>query len=453
MSRREKRRSLDESVAALAATEDTADALVPLDQVTVVGRIHSPVNIEGSDQDSGSEGGFPATQAVDYNFEETQDPTGIASSQDSESDNDSCEIVNHSPEAGTLVATDIDAQANRDAWMRQAMAIPIPDLLRWIEQNSDFVVSEAVQETKRLRISLSSSAFIPDLDRPEPFLGLNSSPALVHGFNAVLNSWEKHKPKPIRELIGKYVVPRDMFNVNMGTYRVTDEAITGDALKYPQEIPPFITLMKPNYSATVREEDLKRFEENARRSLLILSSLDTTLSALIRVYPDSESPDTSFMRALFRTSQGLSALSELASASLHQAVIHRRDSSINARLFNKQKPVYMSEDHISALRNGPILGEEYLFHPDILHRLQQERLSSNTERLQQAMMTKLVHDSKTPPVKRTWSQESASVSGSAVTVRQSGQKPKRPKTQSKAPATVSSPQFPSGQAGQGNSNR
>ena len=99
-------------------------------------------------------------------------------------------------------------------------------------QNSDFVVSEAVQETNRLRISLSSSAFIPDLDRPEPFLGLNTSPALLHGFNALLDSWEKHKPKPIRELIGKYVVPKDLFNVNMGTYRVTDAAITSDALKY-----------------------------------------------------------------------------------------------------------------------------------------------------------------------------------------------------------------------------
>ena len=54
------------------------------------------------------------------------------------------------------------------------------------------------------------------------------------------------------------------------------------------------------------------------------------------------------------------------------------------------------------------------------------------------MMSKLVHDSN-PPVKRTWSQESASVAGSAVTGRQSGQKAKRPKTQPKAPATVSSP--------------
>ena len=116
---------------------------------------------------------------------------------------------------------------------------------------------------------------------------------LVHGLNALLDSWEKHKPKPIRKLIGKYVVPKDLFNVNMGTYRVTDAVIASDALKYPQDIPPFITLMKPNYSATVRKEDLKRFEENSRRSLLILSSLDATLLALIRAYPGSKSPDTS----------------------------------------------------------------------------------------------------------------------------------------------------------------
>ena len=93
-------------MATMVTTDEAADTLVPLEQVTVVGRIHSLQNLEGSDQDSGSETFFSATQAVDYNLEDTQDPTGIVSLQESESDNDSCEIIDQSQGEETMVATD-----------------------------------------------------------------------------------------------------------------------------------------------------------------------------------------------------------------------------------------------------------------------------------------------------------------------------------------------------------
>ena len=50
----------------------------------------------------------------------------------------------------------------------------------------------------------------------------------------------------------------------------------------------------------------------------------------------------------------------------------------------------MTDKYISVLRNGIMLGEEYLFRPKVLLLVQQERQSSNIERLQQAMMSKLV---------------------------------------------------------------
>ena len=64
------------------------------------------------------------------------------------------------------------------------MRLEIPDLLDWIGQNKDFSVQSVSTDVRKLRLSLSSSKFVPEFDKPTPFVGLSTSAGLAEGFEA-----------------------------------------------------------------------------------------------------------------------------------------------------------------------------------------------------------------------------------------------------------------------------
>ena len=132
-----------------------------------------------------------------------------------------------------------------------------------------------------------------------------------------------------------------------------------------------------------------RFEEQARKSLLVLSNLDVTVTALTRTYPEQSEPDPLLMRALYRCIQGLQVLTDLTSATLHQAVTRRKDTSINGKLNNQKHPVAVSEEHLAQLRNGPLLGTRDLFDPDLVRRIQAERATKKSDDLQAVALNRL----------------------------------------------------------------
>ena len=75
------------------------------------------------------------------------------------------------------------------------------------------------------------------------------------------------------------------------------------------------------------------------------------------------------MRSMFRVVQWLEALTRITVGLLHQAVTHRRDAAIHARLNHKTKPLEIREDHSEELRYGPFVNEKFLFDPALLQKI------------------------------------------------------------------------------------
>ena len=392
----------------------------------------------------------PRPPSASQELFETLDPTAISvispegssSSDDTSSDEEEVQPSQVITDSKSSPPQPVD----RTEWLEAAMRIPIPDLFHWIASQTNFTVNSVSAEVKRPRMALSSSALLPTLDKPEPFLGLSSSPGIVSSVAEISQAFAAHRPQSMRSLIGKYVIPGQLFNVNMATFKLGDKEIGVEWLKNPPSPPEFIMPMQANYSTVVREDDLRRLEENSRKSLVVLSNMDATLSALLNAYPSSSEPDSNFMRALFRMTLGMQALTELVSASLHQVVLHRRDGCINAKLNNKSKPMDISEDHLTQLRYGPFLGQQFLFDPDILLKIQAEREVDKTQKLTTSALSRIAFD-----VHRQFQPKAAEKRpppAATVSVPPERQRAhKKPKLQSAQSAPQpKAKQFPSGQA-------
>ena len=327
-----------------------------------------------------------------------------------------------------------------EEWNREAAAIPIPELLRWIARQTHFTLGSTQSDTKKPRLALSSSSLLPSLAEPEPFLGLSTSPGIVSGFEEHAQAFNVHRQLPFKQLIGKYAPPKDMFSFNIQTFKPCDKVICADAMRFPTEVPNFLVEVKGNFQSVVRDADLQKFEEHSRKSLLLLSHLDATVTALLSSYPLQESPSQEFMRGLFRTATTLSALADLASASLHQAVTHRRDTAISPKLKSASATCALSDEHLAALRGGSILDKQYLFSPDLLKTVQQERDALRSEALQTAALTRLAYPS--PQTK----QSSGKRPAASASQSSSGAKKQKSAKKLVEHSTPKAPQSPSGGA-------
>ena len=426
-----------------------------------------------SDSDEG-EDGVPATQNVRStrslsrsrsaspsrtdDLGEPVDPTKASPdlsslSEGEESDDEG--VSQASGDNGTLVDTsqavttehaEVDIDAIRKVWVGEAMRISIPDLLKWIAAKSSFIVGVTPSEGKQIRPMLSASALLPELDTPDPFIGLSTSQGLIAGIDMNTDKFANHRPTSLRNLVGKYAPPRDFFSTSINTFKLCDSLINSDVLRATPEGIDFLTPIKSNYLSVAREGDIIKFEENARKSLVVLSNLDATLAALINAYPKQKQPDSFFMKGLFRCTQSLQALADLASFSLHQAVTHRRDTALNSKLNHQKHPVAISEEHLALLRNGPYLDRTELFEPDLIKRIQTERNSLRSEELHSAALNRLAY---TQPQKRSHTAASASVS--VPPERQPKKRKGHSQGQRQQPKLET--QSPSVAAGQGSSNR
>ena len=420
--------------------------------------------------DSDLEEGMPLTQGVTRSknaspdeLADTVDPTGeesILSSSSDDGSGDEGSQGSGAPAATEVAASQaslpvqiaLNSEAIKRVWKAESMRIPVPELLKWIAKNSDFIVGVTPSESRKPRAALSASALLPEMDTPEPFVGLNSSVGIVNNMAANAEKFAAHRPASLRSLVGKYAPPRDFFGASIGTYRLCDETITVDTLRGASEGVDFLSPIKTNYHSVVREGDLLRLEELARKSLLVLSNLDATVTALTRTYPDQQQPDPLFMRALYRCIQGLQVLTDVSSASLHQVVTHRRDTAINGRLNNQKHPVVISEDHLAQLRNGPCLGAKDLFDSELVSKVQGERSAKKTEDLQSVALNRLA-SSQQQQFKRSHSATAtASTSGESKSKKRKGSGQQQPQQQRVVPVQAAL-QSPSAQAGQGSSNR
>ena len=201
-------------------------------------------------------------------------------------------------------------------------------------------------------------------------------------------------------------------SVHMNSFKLGDNLIGAEPLRPPAEGYDFVSSLKTKYKSVVREQDLLRFEENFRKSLVLLSNADAAMAAILFEYPTGYDPDDMMMRALTRVTQVLQGLVDLNLANPHQVVTHRRDTALDARLNNDVKPVKIEESHLVSLRSGPMLGEVDLFDQALLRQVKQERDSKRADQLHTAALSKLAYSTPNParPPKRKFPPPSATMS-------------------------------------------
>ena len=84
------------------------------------------------------------------------------------------------------------------------MRIDIPDLLQWIERNSDYNVSQVGPPSKRKQSVQASAALLPEINAPEPFLGLHVNPGYAHIEREIIDEFVAHRPHSLKIMVGKY---------------------------------------------------------------------------------------------------------------------------------------------------------------------------------------------------------------------------------------------------------
>ena len=240
-------------------------------------------------------------------------------------------------------------------WRSNAMHIPMPELFKWITERSEFSYDIAGPDSRRSRKGLASLKLLPPPDQAGPFFGLSSSTGLTAAFEEYAQQFADYRVPQISTSIGKFKAAKDPSSVNMNPYKLSDKAIQMEPLKPPAEGFDFVSALKTNYRSTVREEDLTRLEENLRKSLVVLSNADAGMAAVLYEYPHKPDPDSLLMRSLFRVTQSLQVMMDFTISSLHQVVIHRRDTALDARMHAvNRRPAVISDEHLRQLRYGPI---------------------------------------------------------------------------------------------------
>ena len=330
-------------------------------------------------------------------WQDSVDPTLIGDHSEGEKDS----VVTHTQicggdapvEAKVLDTTQDIAATTRlsnKEWSVEAMRIEIPDLLQWIDMNSNYSVAQVGPPKKRKQLVLASAALLPEVNAPEPFVGLNVNPGYEHIQREILEEFVAHRPHQLKVMVGKYnPPPNTTMGAKIGSFKLAGDGFCEGALKYPMAMPDFLSPMQGHFIATVREEDLKRWEEASRSSLVILSNLDAAVEAMVSTYPEHMQRNLYLMRSMFRVVQGLEALTRITVGSLHQAVTHRRDAAINARLNHKTKPLEIREDHLEKLRYAPFVNERFLFDPTLLQEIATEREAITDKRLSAAALSSI----------------------------------------------------------------
>ena len=138
--------------------------------------------------------------------------------------------------------------------------------------------------------------------------------------------------------------------------------------------------------------------------------------------------------------------------SLHQAVTHRRDAAINARLNHKTKPLEIREDHLEKLRYAPFVNERFLFDPTLLQEIATEREAITDKRLSAAALSSIASNvyRNQPAVVAKASKRRSVVATTSTPVEASG---KKAKTERVAKAVQPVQAVPSGEPASTTPNR
>ena len=295
---------------------------------------------------------------------DTTESYGRAEVQDSDSETDVASECSELPLTQQVVETEDKVPSSRATPTLRPEDIEFPDLLRWVARNSNF---DATAPPPKLDEEVLFESEVRPDQRGSDFLQLSPSPAI----RALAERRAKEaqaKEKEGLPTIGK-VPPTTVCRVPMRQYSLSGEEILKSAPTWAPERPDWISKVKPITRLYITDADAARLDTSARESLVILSNLDAVTSALQRTITDTDALSVPFiLRALQFVGGGLADLARLSTCSSHQLSLHRRDAALW-----EAKSRRITSRQLATLRHAPFLASQYVFDPEVVQHITEER--------------------------------------------------------------------------------
>ena len=92
---------------------------------------------------------------------------------------------------------------------------------------------------------LASAALLPEINAPEPFLGLNKNPGYDQIERDIIDEFAAHRPHPLKVMVGKCnTTPNITLMAKTGSFKLAGEGFSESALKYPLAMPDVTSLQR-----------------------------------------------------------------------------------------------------------------------------------------------------------------------------------------------------------------
>ena len=108
------------------------------------------------------------------------------------------------------------------SWSLEANNLAIPELFKWISQRTGFTYDKATTQVVRQRKGLASLGLLPAPEQAAPFYGLSSSTGISQAYEETAKTFGAFKEPYIQSLIGKFQAPKDLLQVHMSSFKLSD---------------------------------------------------------------------------------------------------------------------------------------------------------------------------------------------------------------------------------------
>ena len=213
------------------------------------------------------------------------------------------EVISSGDEKSTLT----QLSPKREKLMIRPVDIDFPDLLKWVENMSNYSTGPPFTMVRDSPVYFDSQE-APDLPQRE-FLALSSTPGILA--LAVKRTEEARRLDASSTLVLGRLPPPKSCRVNTRLYQLSDNGISTESLVWPVGKPNFLLRVESNSRMYVMDKDLATMEATSRDTRAIMSNLDAFTSAVQTALGNLGITDPFIRRALTVMGSGTANTSRL----------------------------------------------------------------------------------------------------------------------------------------------
>lgn len=258
-----------------------------------------------------------------------------------------------------------------------ANEMEFPDLLRFVEENSEYTLGDPVSSRPSSAFRLTSQGARDDKG-PE-FVALSLSSAIAGlAERRTIDALEGSHPHQLG------AIPSFGNRGSMRSYQLSTPDLSVSPASHFEDSTSILRHVLKQSRSYVRDSDLALIEQSQRESLAIHSYMDAYLAAMHATVRGQDNPDPRILRLLSTTANGLADLARRSVHTLQQVTLHRRDMALWG---SSLRPSLVAQ-----LRHAPFLAQKSLFDRVLLMKAQEE--------LKEDQMTQVISKAAKAPSSR-----------------------------------------------------